>query len=94
MQITRWPCAEQVLAEVGAEEAGSAGDDAGAHRCREDTCACSHGGGRRATSGADRTAVYRLTLTFALVERFENGVVTVKLGRAASAGTTVVERTL
>ena len=33
-------------------------------------------------------------LTLALVDRFENGVVTVKLGRTASAGTTVVERTL
>ncbi len=44
--------------------------------------------------GRRSSRFYRWTLTFALVERFENGVVTVKLGRAASAGTTVVERTL
>ena len=31
-QITRWPCAEQVVAEVGAEEPGAAGDDRGWHR--------------------------------------------------------------
>ena len=30
-QITRWPLVEQVLAEVGAEEAGAAGDDGGGH---------------------------------------------------------------